>query len=167
MRRYEHAFTLVEVAVVVLIVALSVTMAFPRFGWARVQQARLRSSANRMASVAQYAHQRAACTRLMHMLHIDKATGQYWVTSRTLDERLPGRERSGVGSRLPDGVQFAGLELRGTDPGAQDAVVIRFSPQGWADAAVLNLVCSTGDCLSVVIDSWSSQVKICEVQQRN
>jgi len=168
MRRCLKGFTLIELAVVLVILAISVTVLFPKFGTSRFQQIRFRSSANRIASVAEYAHQRAACARLIHLLYLDTEKGAYWVTSQTSDGQVvPITDTFSSKSRLPEGVQFAGVELRGMDTSSQDVVAIRFSPQGWADPATVHLICSTGETMSVIIDELSGQVETCESEEMN
>jgi len=168
MRRCLKGFTLIELAVVLVILAISVTVLFPKFGTSRFQQVRFRSSVNRIASVAEYAHHRAACTQLVHLLHLDTERGTYWVTSQTTDGKvMPITDALSLKGRLPEGVQFAGVELRDMDTSSQDVVAIRFNPQGWADPAIIHLICSTGETLSVIIDELSGQVEICESEEMN
>jgi len=168
MRRYPNGFTLIELAVVLLIIAISVTVAFPRFGSGMVDRARLRSSASRIASVAEYAHQRAACARLTHLLHLDIANGTYWVTGQTSDgQRAPITDNLGLKGQLAESVRFAGIELQDMDADSDDIVTIRFSPQGWADPAAIQLTGSAGETMSVIIDELSGQVQTCKLEETN
>ncbi|MFC1604210.1 Tfp pilus assembly protein FimT/FimU [Planctomycetota bacterium] len=168
MRRGSDGFTLIELAVVLLVIAVSITIVFPKLDVDWVQRARLRSTTNRIANIAEYAHQRAACARLTHLLNIDAAQGTYWVTSQTSEGKgVPITDNLGLKGRLPEGVQFAEVELLGTDTSSQDVVMIRFNPQGWADPAIVHLTCSTGDTMSVVIDELSGQVETFELGEMN
>ena len=168
MRRRRNGFTLIELAVVLLIIAIAVTIVFPRLGSGIVERARLRSSANRIASVAEYAHQRAACARLTHVLHLDTAKGTYWITGQTTDGQTASiTDDFGLKGRLPEGVQFAGVELQDMDANSDDIVTIRFSPQGWADPATVQLISSTGETMSVIIDELSGQVQTCKLEEMN
>ncbi|KPL25663.1 MAG: hypothetical protein AMJ75_00100 [Phycisphaerae bacterium SM1_79] len=168
MRRHRDGFTLIELAIVLLIIAISVTIVFPRSGAGLVQRTRLQSSVNRIASFAEYAHQRAACARLTHLLQLDVENGIYWVTGQTSDGQASQVSNTlSLRGRLPEGVHFVGVELRGLDTCSQDVVAIRFSPQGWADPAVIHLVSSTGETMSVMIDELSSQVETYESKEMN
>jgi len=168
MPRRGNGFTLIELAVVLLIIAIAVTLVFPRFGSGIVERARLRSSANRIASVAEYAHQRAACARLTHLLHLDTANGTYWITGQTTDGQTASiTDDFGLKGRLGESVRFAGVELRDMDANSDDILTIRFSPQGWADPATVQLISSTGETLSVIIDELSGQVQTCRLEEMN
>ena len=90
MRKSQRAFTLVELAVVLLIIAVSVAIAFPSFSHGTLERVRMRSSVSRLADVAQYAYYRAVSTRLTHLLYLDTQQGSYWVVSKTPDgEQTP------------------------------------------------------------------------------
>lgn len=168
MRRGSDAFTLIELAVVLLVIAVSITIVFPKLNVDWIQRARLRGTANRIASIAEYAHQLAACARLTHLLNIDAVQRTYWITSQTSEgKEMPITDNLDLKGRLPEGVQFVEVELRDIDSISQDVITIRFSPQGWADPAIVRLTCPTGDTMSVVIDELSGQVATCELGEMN
>ena len=50
---------------------------------------------------------------------------------------------------------------------SDDIVTIRFSPQGWADPAAIQLIGSTGETMSVIIDELSGQVQTCKLEEMN
>ena len=68
-----------------MIIAACVTVVFPKFSVGFLDQQRLRSSVSRIASVAEYAHQRAICTHLTHLLHFNIEEGKYWVIDKIKD----------------------------------------------------------------------------------
>ena len=162
MRRYRSGFTLIELAVVLLIIAISVTVVFPKLDGGLLKRVRFRSSAKRLASVAEYAHQRAAYTQLTHLLHLDTEKGTYWVTAETADGRAATTiDGLGLKGRLPEGVQFASVEIPGMKTSSQDVVTVEFSPQGWADPATIHVVSSSGQAISIAIDELSGCVEMC------
>ena len=164
MRWYRNGVTLIELAIVLLIIAVLVTVVFPKFHTGLLDGARFRSSVNRIASVAEYAHQRAACAQLTHSLHLDVEKGTYWVTSETSDgQTVLVADGISLKGRLPEGVRFGGVEFPGINSFSQDAVTIKFSPQGWAEPAKIYVVSSQGETMSIVIDELSGHVETCEL----
>ena len=165
MQRNRSAFTLIELAVVLVVIAVSITAVLPTLNNGVLERVRLRSSTKRIASVAEYTHQQAACKQLTHLLHLDTEEGTYWVTCQAPDGQ-PGRITQGMQlkGRLPECVRFMRIELAGMNMFSQDAVTIEFDPQGWADPATIYLASSKGETMSVVIDGLSGQVRVCELE---
>jgi prepilin-type N-terminal cleavage/methylation domain-containing protein len=159
MRRHPNGFTLIELAIVLLIIAITVTVVFPKLGNGFLQQAQLRGSVNRLASFAEYAYQHAAITRLTHLLYLDTEMGTYWVTSQASDDQaVPVTDTFNLKGRLPENVRFLSVELQGMGSCSKDIVTIRFSPLGWADPAKIHLICSTGETMAVIINELSGRV---------
>ena len=98
----QDGFTLVELAVIFLIIAAFVTVVFPKFSNGLFEKQRLKSSVNKIASIAEYAHQRAVSTHFTHLLHFNIEQGTYWVTAHTPDGRpVPMTDGLNLKGRLP------------------------------------------------------------------
>jgi type II secretion system protein H len=167
MRKCTNGFTLIELIVVVLILTLSLTVVFPKIN-SMDQKSLLRSCVNRIASFAEYAHQRAACTRLIHILHIDIEKGKYWINSQDSDgQEIPITDALNLKGRLPKEVKFIDIKFHDNKINSQDIIAIMFSPQGWADPATILLACSTGETMSVIIEEFSGRVETCEIEGIN
>ena len=144
--RRSRGFTLIELAVVVLVLGVAAAAVLPRLGGAELERARLRSSANKLAAAAAYARDRAACTRAVHVLHVDLNGGTYWVKPLT---RSANAGAAPVRGKLPDGVRFTDVQVAGGIAGG--VVELRFSPEGWADAAAIHLGLADGSAATVLI----------------
>ena len=164
MRWRQDGFTLIELAVVLLIIAACVTIVFPKFSVGFLDQQRLRSSVSRIASVAEYAHQRAVCTHVTHLLHFDIEKGKYWVTAQTSDGKVvPIADGLNLMGRLPEGVQFSGIEFRGTRANLEDVITIEFSPLGWIEPVTVYVASSEGGKMSIVMNEMSGNVETFEL----
>ena len=156
----QDGFTLIELAVILLIVAACVTVVFPKFSVGFLDQQRLRSSVSRIASVAEYAHQRAVCTHLTHLLHFNIEEGRYWVTAQTSDGKvMPIADGLNLTGRLPERVYFSGIEFRDTRTDSKDVVTIEFSPQGWIEPVTVYVASSEGREMSIVMNEMSGKVE--------
>jgi prepilin-type N-terminal cleavage/methylation domain-containing protein len=160
----RDGFTLIELAVVLLIIAACVTVVFPKFSVGFLDRQRLRSSVSRIASIAEYAHQRAVCTHVTHLLHFDIEKGEYWVTAQTSDGKVtPIPDGLNLKGRLPEGAQFSGIEFRGTRADLEDVITIEFSPQGWIEPVTVYIASSKGGKMSVVINEMLGNVETFEL----
>ena len=160
MRKHPNAFTLIELTIALLIIGISAAIVFPKLTGCLVQRAKIRSSVNRITALAEYAYQQAACTRRTHVLYLDTEKGAYWVAIQPSDEQtIPTPENSILKGSLPEEVEMANVSLGGEHAGLQSVVAIRFSPQGWADPATIDLICSTGEIMRIVIDELSAQIE--------
>jgi len=160
MRKWLKGFTLIELTIVLVIVAFSAAIVFPKISAGLDGQSGLRSSANRLADIADYAYNRAASTRQMHILHIDREKGMYWVTSRKTDgQEMPVTNGLNLKGQLPEGIKFLDVKIQGIGSSLRDSTTLTFSPEGWAEPATIRLICSTGETMSVIIDEFSGQVK--------
>ncbi len=164
MRWRQDGFTLIELVVILLIVAACVTIVFPKFSVGFLDQQRLRSSVSRIASVAEYAHQRAVCTHVTHLLHFDIEKGKYWVTAQTSDGKvMPIADGLNLMGRLPEGVQFSGIEFQDMRTDSKDVVTIEFSPQGWIEPVTVYVASSEGRKMSIVMNEMLGYVETLEL----
>lgn len=164
MRWHQDGFTLVELVVILLIVAACVTVVFPKFSVGFLDQQRLRSSVSKIASVAEYAHQRAVCTHVTHLLHFNIEKGKYWVTAQTSDGKvMPIADGLKLMGQLPEGVQFSGIEFQDMRTDLKDVVTIEFSPQGWIEPVTVYVVSLKGGKMSVVMNEMLGNVETLEL----
>ncbi len=166
MKKCYNAFTLIELTMVLLIIALAMTIVFPKFSMGTTPHSQLRASANRIAGIMEYAQQQAACTHLMHILNIDRQKGTYWITNQNSGgTNIPAVTSLKLNGRLPEGITFANVKLQGININLQDTAGIRFSPQGWADPAEILVTCTTGETIDIIIDEFSGQIEIYSIEK--
>ena len=169
MKKRLKAFTLIELTIVVLIMALSMTIVLPRLNAGSDQLSLLRTSVKRIAGIAEYAQQKAAISHLTHYLNIDLEKGMYWVTSKGHDgiDTLV-KSQFNLSGTLPDGIKFADVKLRGNDTYfLGNTIAIGFSPQGWADPAEISMTCATGEAINIVIEEFSGQIETYVAKEMN
>jgi prepilin-type N-terminal cleavage/methylation domain-containing protein len=166
MKKCYNAFTLIELTVVLLIIALSMTIASPRINTGSNPHFQLKLSANRIAGIIEYAQQQAACSHFMYFLNIDRQKGTYWITSQNSgDMNVPETSLLKLNGRLPEGIAFANIKLQGINSNLQNTPVIRFSPQGWADPAEILVTCTTGESINIIIDEFSGQIETYSIEK--
>jgi Tfp pilus assembly protein FimT len=160
----QDGFTLVELAVILLIIAACVTVVFPKFSNGLLDQQRLRSSVSKIASIAEYAHQRAVSTHFTHLLHFNIEQGTYWVTAHTPDGKMmPMTDGLNLKGQLPEDIKFSGIEFRDIKADSENIVTIEFSPQGWIEPATVYVASSQGRKMSIVMHEMLGYVETLEV----
>jgi Tfp pilus assembly protein FimT len=160
----QGGFTLVELAVIILIIAACVTVVFPKFSNGLLDQQRLKSSVSKIASIAEYARQRAVSTHLTHVLHFNIEQGTYWITAHAPDGKLmPMTDGLNLKGRLPEDIRFSGIDLPDIRTDSGDVVTIEFSPQGWIEPATVYVASLEGREMSIVMHEMLGYVETLEV----
>jgi prepilin-type N-terminal cleavage/methylation domain-containing protein len=155
-------FTLLELAVVLLIIGLVMAVAMPRFRAFR--GAELRSESRRLAARSRYLYEEAGAQKVLLRLNLDLSRNAYFVTRMDpwapnptfVPEKGPAGGVMGISAdvRLRDvWVEGGGLVRSGI-------VGCQFYPNGIADAAVIHLLGRNGDVITLGIDPSNGAVAI-------
>jgi len=160
-------FTLIELLVVLMILGLAAAIVFPRLSDDVLGRTKLRTTVNKIASTATFAHDQAASSGAMHTLHIDIEEGTYWVTSeRPVDKTESGSRRRMLHGHLPDGIQFQSVEIPGkiSSVDEDEVVEIRFSPEGWADSAAIYVAGPEDEINTILISGRLGRIETYDSQ---
>jgi type II secretion system protein H len=146
----SEGFTLLELILVVLVVALAVGISYPSFsrGTAAVQ---LRTSARDVMNTLRYARERAITEQQTFIVSADPESGRFVMTDEV-----------GDGARtyaLPREVRIERLSLGG-EPFREGVFAVRFLPNGSAAAAEIQLRSASGGVLRVVTDTVTGGARI-------
>jgi prepilin-type N-terminal cleavage/methylation domain-containing protein len=155
-------FTLLELAVVLLLIGLIMAIAMPRFG--ALQATRLRSESRRLATWSHYLFEEAEANKVLLRLNIDLTHNTYFVTRLDPSSSRPGfvPERglaAGVVT-LPADVRLRDAWIEGAGLFRRGIAGCQFYPGGAADAAVVHLVDRNGDVMTVAIKPFDGAAAI-------
>ena len=155
-------FTLLELAIVLFIIGLVMTIAMPYFGGLR--GALLRSEARRLASRVNYLYQEAGAQKVLLRITFDLDLNSYSI-SRLDPFALkpafkPERGPAGVTVTLPIGVRLRDVWVEGAGSFRRGEVSSQFYPGGSVDATVVHLAGDNGTVLTLAINSFSGRVAI-------
>jgi prepilin-type N-terminal cleavage/methylation domain-containing protein len=162
MTEKQPGFTLLELAVVLLIIGLVLAIAMPHFGG--FQGAELRSEAHRLATRSHYLYQEAGAQKVLLRLNLDLNHSTYFVTR--LDpfaanpSFMPERGPAGGVVTMPADVRLRDVWIEGGGEFRSGIVRCQFYPGGIADAAVIHLFDRNGDVITVGIDPFDGTVAI-------
>ena len=158
----EAGFTLIELSIVVLIIAIVARIAIPRIR--SVTGAELTATTRRLANTTRYLYEEAALRGTVLALYFDLDRQEYWVArteegTGTLVEDTDLLARRVVLS--PD-VHIVDVLVPGVGKFAQGLVPTRFYPEGYADASVVGLVDDEGHAYTLRIDPIRGRAEISE-----
>jgi prepilin-type N-terminal cleavage/methylation domain-containing protein len=154
-------FTLLEIAVVIFIMGLVMSIALPYFGG--LTGARLKSEARRLAGRATYLYDAAASEKVVMRLNFDLDTNSYFVTR--LDPYRPNatfRLQHGFLGRvtMPPGIRLRDVTIGSLGTATRGVVGCAFYPTGWVDPTIIHLMAANGAVFTLIINPLTGQVSI-------
>lgn len=157
----RNSFTLIEILLVVVIIAVIAALAVPNFGgiYARIQ---LRKAADDLAYHMRYAQSYAITKNTLTRLEFDPFFTQYWLTRQSGDEttqdvfeKISGR-MGGIIS-IPHGAQ---ISFGDDDP------AMLFYPDGTMDKRRISL-CHDEECFLISTQKQRGQVHVLKQSDEN
>ena len=155
--RSRQAFTLVELAVVAVIIGVVAIVTFPRLS-ALLSGRKLMGFSGKLAGTLDYVRARSVTDGRVYYFNFDKSKRQYWVTGgEDGDEPLEGK--LGRPQKLPEGVSLRRIKL-GEGSTRFFKPVVRFYPRGNSDGAVIYLETEQGDRASVRVKPYTGRSEV-------
>jgi prepilin-type N-terminal cleavage/methylation domain-containing protein len=155
-------FTLLELAVVLFIIGLVLTIAMPYFSSLRGTE--LRSEARRLAAISHYLYEEAGAQKVILRLNFDLDNNGYFVTRLDPFAATPvfvaESGPAGETIRMPPDVRLRDVWIEGSGLFRRGLTSMQFYPSGMADATVIHLLDRNGVVMTVGIDSFTGDVSI-------
>lgn len=157
-------FTLLELALVLFIVGLLLTVAIPRLP--DLTGARLQASARRFAALVRYVSGEAVFRSHVYRLHYDLDRHAYWVTvlavSPEAAEFIGDESPLSRPVHLPPAVRFAEVHVPAVGRVRTGQVYTHFYPHGYADPTVIHLRDHSARVLTIIIPPLTGEARIYE-----
>lgn len=154
----QRGFTLVELCVILFLLGLFSLLLIPNL--ARFGRGELDASARRLRGTIKYLFNEAALTGLEHRLVFDLEQGSYRAMRLQPNGELTGLQGPGKGTRLPAGVRFQDLTLRGRGTFSTGEVTTRIHPTGWLEETILHLQDESGAQVTLRVSPLSGTADI-------
>ncbi len=154
-----RGFTLVELAIVILIIAIVLGFSIPRLG--HLTGHNLNVGCRRLSGTVKYLFHRATVTRTIYRLNYDLKANEYYVTYQ--DENLEFVSDPSALARkvkLPRDVVFEDIVILGRGKFDENEVHTHFFPKGWVEETLVHLKDARGRRASIHILPLSARVKI-------
>ncbi len=138
LRYWSKGFTLIELAVVVAILAVMITLIAPRLG--EIGEANLKRSARHLTGMIRFLHEEAQAKKTVYRLMFDVQEGRYWAEalSQTAERAMEyKRATSSIGGEgsLSGQTTFRDIWVAGHP----DEPFLLFTPDGWVEHALIHL----------------------------
>jgi prepilin-type N-terminal cleavage/methylation domain-containing protein len=165
-RSRERGFTLIELSIVILILAIVARFAIPKIR--SITGAELRATTRRLAYTTRYLYEEAALSGAMFTLYLDLDRQEYWIeradpqTGETVEEADVLARRV----RLPPDVHIVDVGVPGAETRSAGIVPTRFFPEGYADGSVIHLRDSDGHAYTLQIDPLRGRGEVYEGYRR-
>ena len=161
-RSGERGFTLIELSIVILIIAIVARLAIPKLRG--ITGAELTATTRRLANTTRYLYEEAALRGTVLTLTFDLDRQEYWV-ARGEREAGPAVEDTGPLTRrvpLPPDVRIADVVVPGAGKLSAGLVPTRFYPEGYADRSVIHLSDSEGHAYTLRVDPVRGRAEVFE-----
>jgi len=126
-------FTLIELAVVIVLLGLLAVVLVPRVFGGTLERARVRQRATHLLSTLTLARDRAAYRREMQVVVVDLEAQRYYLTEGEPEPPHPPPEAAVRAARLDESVQLVALAFGNGPPRSHGQALVRFHPSGWCD----------------------------------
>ena len=155
-------FTLLEIAVVIFIMGLVMTLAIPYLGG--FHGAELKSEARRLAGRANYLYDEASTQKVIYQMTFDLDHNGYYVTR--LDPYTPQPKFAlysgpwGGYVMMPAGLKLRDVSVAGIGGVKIGSISCQFYPDGYVDATVIHLASVSGQVLTLSFNPLTGNVGI-------
>jgi prepilin-type N-terminal cleavage/methylation domain-containing protein len=155
-------FTLLEIAVVIFIMGLMITLAIPYLGG--FHGAQLKSEARRLAGRASYLYEEASTQKVIYKMTFDLDNNGYYVTR--LDpygpqpKFLPFSGPWGYEVMMPPGLKLRDVSVEGIGGAKVGSISCLFYPEGYVDATVIHMITVSGEILTLNFNPLTGNVGI-------
>jgi type II secretory pathway pseudopilin PulG len=161
-RAGASGFTLLELAVILFIVGLMITIAIPYAGGYR--QAQLRSVARRLAGRASYLFDQAEAQKVVLRLIFNLDNESYSVARldpyAAVPAFAPDNGPAGHPVKLPPAIAIRDVTVANVGSFNAGLVATQFYPEGYVDATVIHLIDASGDVMTLAFNPTTGQVLI-------
>lgn len=154
-------FTLIELAVVVVILGVMISLIAPRLG--EIGEANLKRSARHLTGMIRFLHEESQAKKTVFRLMFDIQEGRYWTealmptSDKTVEYKRVQSAVAGEGS-LSGQTTFRDI-LAGSHP---EEPYILFTPDGWVEHAIIHLRDGSDRDFSLVVKPLTANTELIE-----
>ncbi len=160
--RKNHAFTLIELIVVIALLSTTLAYALPRLDLNPFSNPQ-RKLSNWILLNVRAAGDAAVNQQVVKVLNIDLDNNLMWVSDEAGPEEAAAPETEAATKenefRLPAGYRLHDVEFPRSGKKTTGTVAVRFYPQGYSDMAILHVENPEDEAISYRIEPFLAQVK--------
>lgn len=151
-------YTLIELAVVVVLIGLMLAVSIPRFRYSLLTD-NLKSTTRRIVGIVKSIRNEAIREQNVYLLHFDIGSNRFWIDSDAMNEEECELAREKA-FELPPDVRVIDVWSRDRGKKAGDKAVIRFSKKGYVEQTAIHLGAEDGREFTLVLNPFLGTIKI-------
>jgi len=154
----DKGYTLIELAVVVILIGLFLGLSIPRFQYAMVSDD-LKATIRRIVGTVKGLRNEAIREQQVYIFHLDLESNRLWIEPPGIgeEERALARERA---FKFPPGVRILDVWCKGKGKKVNGEVAIRFSKKGYVEQTVIHLGAEDGREFTLVLNPFLGTIKV-------
>ena len=154
----DKGYTLIELAVVVILIGLFLGLSIPRFQYTIVSDG-LKATTRRIVGVVKGLRNEAIRAQQVHIFYLDLESHRVWIEPAGIgeEERELARERA---FKFPQGVRILDVWCRGKGKKVDGEVAIRFSKKGYVEQTVIHLGAEDGREFTLILSPFLGMIKV-------
>jgi prepilin-type N-terminal cleavage/methylation domain-containing protein len=154
----DKGYTLIELAVVVILIGLFLGLSIPRFQYAMVSDD-LKATVRRIVGTVKGLRNEAIREQQVYIFHLDLESNRLWIEPPGISEeqRALARERA---FKFPRGVRILDVWCKGKGKKVNGEVAIRFSKKGYVEQTVIHLGAEDGREFTLVLNPFLGTIKV-------
>jgi prepilin-type N-terminal cleavage/methylation domain-containing protein len=165
--RGARGFTLLELAIVMFIMGLMLSLVLPYLGGFRY--AKLKSETRRLAGRASYLFDESSGQKVILRLVFDIDRDGYWVarydpySPHPVDKEPVFTPDKGPGAQpvlLPPDIRIRDVTVEGVGTTNEGQAFCQFYPEGYVDATVVHLMDASGNVMTLALNPLTGEVQI-------
>lgn len=135
---HSKGFTLIELAVVIAILGVMITLVAPMLG--ELGEANLKRSARHLTGMIRFLHEESQAKKSEYRLRFDIQDGRYWAESLKLVSESAVEFQKTTSVIGGEGSLFGQTTFRDIKAGSHpDEPYILFTPDGWVESTIIHL----------------------------
>ena len=154
----DKGYTLIELAVVVILIGLFLGLSIPRFQYAMVSDD-LKATVRRIVGTVKGLRNEAIREQQVYIFHLDLESNRLWIEPPGISEeqRALARERA---FKFPRGVRILDVWCKGKGKKVNGEVAIRFSKKGYVEQTVIHVGAEDGREFTLVLNPFLGTIKV-------
>ena len=154
----RQGYTLIELAVVIVLIGLMLAVSIPRFRYSLITDD-LKSTTRRIVGLVKGLRNEAIREQKVYIVHLDIESNLLWIecTGMGEEEKALTQERAFT---FPPGVRILDVWRRGKEKNVDGRVDIRFSKKGYIEQTVIHLGAEDGREFTLVLSPFLGTIKI-------
>lgn len=154
----DKGYTLIELAVVVILIGLFLGLSIPRFQYAIVSDD-LKTTIRRIVGTVKGLRNEAIREQQVYIFYLDLESNRLWIEPAGIgeEERALAQEKA---FEFPRGVRIMDVWCMGKGKKVNGEVAIRFSKKGYVEQTVIHLGAEDGREFTLALNPFLGTIKV-------